>query len=208
MQKNINELINNWQKRNIEGIFCADKNQAHSAILELIPSDATVGFSGSQTLEQLEIIEMLESRGNKVFDQYDQNLSRDESMRARKLGAQADCFLTSANAISQQGELVFLSAYGHRIAGIADAKKVIVVCGINKITPNLEAAIRRARNYVSPLNCKRLRWSSACLKDGKCRNYDCLAPEFSRMCCQMLIVEAEVAVGRMKVILIGEELGF
>jgi hypothetical protein len=208
MQEKADELIRNWQKRNIEGIFCADKNQAHSTILGLIPDNASIGFSGSQTLEQMEIIEMLESRGNKIFNQYDPNLSRDESMRARRLGSQADFFLASANAISEKGEMVFFSAYGHRIAGIADAKKVILVCGVNKITANLEEAIKRARNYVAPLNCKRLHWNTPCLEDGICHNYECLFPEYNRMCCQMLVVEAEVNINRMTVILVGEELGF
>ncbi len=208
MQEKVGELIRNWQKRNIDGIYCDNKNQAHNSILELIPENASVGFCGSQTLEQLEIIEMLETRGNKVFNQYDSNLSRDESTIIRRLGAQADYYLASANAISLQGELVFFSAYGHRIAGIADAKRVIVVCGLNKITPNLEEAIKRARNYVAPLNCKRLRWDTPCLKDGICHNYECLTPEFNRMCCQVLILESEVANGRMTVIMVGEELGF
>ncbi|MDD5347447.1 MAG: lactate utilization protein [Candidatus Omnitrophica bacterium] len=208
MQEKVGPLIRNWKKRNIEGIFCQDKDQAHRLILDLIPQEASVGFSGSQTLEELEVIEMLQSRGNKVFDQYDQNLSRDESMRTRRLGAQADYFLTSANAISQNGEMVFFSAWGHRIAGIADAKHVIVVAGLNKITPNLEKAMERARNYATPLNCKRLKWDTPCLRAGVCKNAECLAPEYVRMCCQVLVIEAEVAAGRMTVILIGENLGF
>ena len=208
MRERIDELISNWQRRNISGVYCENKDQAHNVILELVPETASVGFCGSQTLEQLEIIEMLESRGNKVFDQYGPNLSRDESMKARKLGAQADCYLASANAISQNGELVFFSAYGHRIAGVADAKKVIVICGINKIAPDLQEAIKRARNYAAPLNCKRLRWDTACFKDGICHNDECLAPEHNRMCCQVLIVESEVTGGRMNVVIVGEELGF
>ncbi len=208
MQEKIKELIMNWQKRNIEGVFCENKNQVHVNILEMIPKSASIGFCGSQTLEQLEIIEILESRGNNVFNQYAPNLGRDESMRLRRIGAQADYYLASANAISQNGELVFFSAYGHRIAGIADAKKVIVICGLNKITPNLETAIKRARNYVTPLNCKRLRWATPCLKDGVCHNNACFAPEYNRMCCQILILESEMNNGRLSVILVGEELGF
>jgi len=208
MQEKIGELIRNWQKRNIDGIYCENKDQAHNSILELIPENASVGFCGSQTLEQLEIIEMLETRGNKVFNQYDPNLSRNESMVTRKLGTQADFYLASANAISLQGELVFFSAYGHRIAGIADAKQLILICGLNKITPNLEEAIKRVRKYVAPLNCKRLRWDTPCLEDGVCRNSECLTPEFNRMCCQILILESEVALGRMTVVMVGEELGF
>jgi hypothetical protein len=208
MQEKIEELLRNWQKRNISGIYCQDKDHVHDSILGLIPETASVGFCGSQTLEQLEIIEMLGSRGNKVLNQYDPNLSRDESMKMRKLGAKADFFLTSANAISQKGELVFFSAYGHRIAGIADAKRVIVICGTNKITPDLEEAVKRARNYATPLNCKRLRWDTPCLKDGLCHNDQCLAPEYNRMCCQILILESEVTGGRLSVVLVGQELGF
>ncbi len=208
MQEKVGELIRIWQRRNIEGIFCQNKDQAHKTILEIIPEKASIGFSGSQTLEQLEMIEILESRGNKVFNQYDQNLSRDESISIRKLGVQADYYLASANAISEEGELVFFSAYGHRIAGIADAKNVVLVCGINKIALNLEEAISRARNHVTPLNCERLRWDSFCFKNGVCQKDECQAPEYNRMCCQILVVEAEVSSGRMTVILVGEELGF
>ncbi|MCX5708807.1 MAG: lactate utilization protein [Candidatus Omnitrophica bacterium] len=208
MQEKVGVVIRNWQKRNIDGIFCANKDQVHSTILDMIPEKATIGFCGSQTLEQMEIIEMLESRGNKIFNQYDSGLSRDESMKVRKLGAQADFFLGSANAISEKGEMVFFSAYGHRTAGIADANRVILVCGVNKITSNLEEALKRARNYVTPLNCRRLRWDTPCVKDGICHNDQCLAPDYNRMCCQVLIIESEVASGRMTVILVGEELGF
>jgi len=208
MQEKVGELIRNFKRRNIEGIFCQNKDQAHNGILDLIPESASVGFCGSQTLEELEVIEMLQSRGNKVFDHYAPDLSRDESMRIRKLGAQADYFLTSANAISRQGEMVFFSAYGHRIAGIADAKHVIVIAGINKITDSLEEAVSRARNYVTPLNCKRLKWDTPCLRTGVCHNGECLAPEYNRMCCQTLILEAEVSAGRLTVVLVGEKLGF
>ena len=201
-------LIEIWRKRNITGVFCENKSQVNGKILELIPKGASVGFSGSRTLEELEIIKALELRGNKIFNQYAPGLSREESMGARRAGTQADYYLASANAISQKGELVFFSAYGHRIAGIADGRKVIVVCGLNKIASNLEEAIKRARNYVTPLNCKRLNWPSFCRKDGICDSGACLAPEYKRMCCQILVLEAEVDSGRLSVILSGEDLGF
>ncbi len=208
MREDIRELIGNWRKRNITGVFCENKSQINGKILELIPEGASVGFCGSRTLEQLEIIKALELRGNKIFNQYAPDLNRDESMSIRRAGAQADYYLASANAISQKGELVFFSAYGHRIAGIADGRKVIVACGLNKIAPNLEQAIKRARNYVTPLNCKRLNWPAFCLKDGICDSEVCFAPEYKRMCCQILILEAEVVIGRLTVILAGEDLGF
>lgn len=167
-----------------------------------------MGISGSQTLEQLEIVRQLEARGNKVFNQYKPGISGKESLKLRQLGTCADYYLASANAISESGELVFFSAFGERISGISSAKNVYVVCGINKITPNLGQAIKRAREYAAVLNCKRLGWNTPCFKDGMCAKEICLFPEYKRMCCQILIIEAEVSPGRLKVILVGESLGF
>ncbi|MDD4954055.1 MAG: lactate utilization protein [Candidatus Omnitrophica bacterium] len=208
MDQRVDNLIKNWQHRYISGIYCVDKKEAADRILEIIPGDASVGLSGSVTLEEIGIIKALEARGTNVFNQYRPGVSREEGLDLRKKGARADYYLTSANAISEKGELVFFSAYGQRIAGISSAKNLIVVCGINKITPNLEEALQRARQYATPLNCKRLNWASACLKDGICRKEICLLPDYKRMCSQVLVIEAETAPERVKVILVGEKLGF
>lgn len=207
MDERIGNLIRNWQRRNIQGIYCENKEKIKDMILEFIPESATVGISGSTTLEQLGIVKCLEVRGNKVFNQYKAGISREESLEIRRQGAFADYYLASANAISEKGELVFFSAYGNRITGVSSAKNLIVVCGINKITPNLEEAIKRAREYATPLNCKRLNWNTPCLKNGICRKEICLFPEYKRMCCQILIIEAEISSDRLKVILVGENLG-
>ncbi|MDD5432329.1 MAG: lactate utilization protein [Candidatus Omnitrophica bacterium] len=208
MEQEIKTIIGNWQKRNISGIFTNDITEARGRVLSAIPLAASVGISGSVTLDQLEIVKHLELRGNKVFNQYRPGITREESLELRNKGSQADYYLTSANALSLSGELIFLSAYGNRIAGISSAKNVIVVCGINKITPNVEAALKRAREYATPLNCKRLNWPSYCLKEGVCNPEVCLPSDYKRMCCQVLIIEAEVVPGRLKVILVGEKLGF
>jgi L-lactate utilization protein LutB len=202
------DLITLWQRRNIQAFYCQDRKEAVEKLLELIPLTSSVGFSGSVTLGELEAIKRLEERGNKVFNPYLAGISREESLRLRRAGSQAEVYLASANAVSQSGELVFFSGYGNRTAGIAYAPQVIVVCGINKITPNLEAALKRAREYATPLNCKRLNWPSACLKESACRKEICLFPDYKRMCCQVLIIEAEVSPERLKVILVGENLGY
>ncbi len=208
MEQKIGNLIKSWQKRNILGFYCDTKEQAVDKILEIIPLTSSVGASGSQTLEQLGIIKRLEARGNKVINQNKAGISREESLELRRQSTQADYYLASANAISKEGELVFFSGYGNRTAGVSYAKNLIVVCGINKITANLDEALKRAREYATPLNCKRLNWNSACLRDGICRKEICLFPDYKRMCCQILIIEAEVTPDRMKVILVGESLGF
>ena len=208
MEPRIDNLIKNWQKRNILGLYCEHKSEAVDKILEIIPESGSVGFSGSQTLEQLGVIRRLDGRGNKIFNPYKNNLSREESLELRRQGILADFYLASANAISEKGELVFFSAYGNRTAGVSYAKNAIVVCGINKITQDLEEALKRAREYATPLNSKRLSWNTPCFKDGICRKEICLFPDYKRMCCQILIIEAEVTPERLKVILVGENLGF
>jgi len=207
-QPRLDALAAQLKKRNIECVFCPDKPSALQKAMEIIPKEATVGISGSLTLTQLDLVHSLTQRGTVVYDQYQEGLSRKESMEMRNKGACADYYLTSANAISARGELVFFSARGHRIAGIANAGNVVVVAGINKITADLQSALQRAREYATPLNCKRLGYISACSQDGICRSDICLFPEYKRMCCQLLIVEAEITPGRMKVLLVKEELGY
>ena len=208
MNTEIKELIAAWSKHNIGSLYCQNKEEALKIVLDLIPLDASVGFSGSATLDEAGIIESLKKRGNKVFDPYLATLSKEESLAVRKEGALAEYYLASANAISQKGELVFFSAFGNRICGVSAAKNVIVICGINKITSNLEEAIKRAREYATPLNCKRLNWNTPCAGDGICRKEICLYPEYKRMCCQILGIEAEVSFNRLIVVLVEEKLGF
>ncbi len=208
MNKDCEELIRRWQAGNISGLYCENKKEAYNKIMETIPLSASVGISGSQTLEELGITAGLESRGNKVFNQYKPGLSREESLEIRNKGASADYYLSSANAIAQTGELVFFSANGHRIAGIANARNAIIVCGVNKITGDLSEAMKRAREYATSLNCKRLKFNTPCFRDGACQKDICLFPEYRRMCCQVLVIEAEIKPDRLKVILVGETLGF
>ncbi|MFH1398276.1 MAG: lactate utilization protein [Candidatus Omnitrophota bacterium] len=209
MRKNLEDLFKNWQKRNIAGLYCEKTIQALDKILELVPVSSSVGISGSQTLEQIGIVKALEARGGKVFNPYLPGLSREESLKLRRLGAtQADYYLASPNAVAESGELVFFSGFGNRISGVSYANNVIIIAGENKIVPTLGEAIKRSREYATPLNCKRLNWQSACLNTGVCRNDLCFSPEYKRMCSQILIIEAEVSPDRLKVILVDEDLGY
>jgi hypothetical protein len=207
-EERIAELIANLKRRNINGIYLNSRQEARERIKQLILKRASVGISGSKTLDELGIVADLEASDYEVFNQYKPGISREQSMRMRSLGSRADYFLTSCNAIAQSGEMVFFSGYGHRTSGIANADNLIVTCGLNKITPDLDAALKRSREYATVLNCKRLDWKSACLKDGICHKDICLAPDYKRMCCQVLIIEGEINPDRVKVIIVGENLGF
>lgn len=208
MEQRVASLIANLKHRNIEGIYLDSKEEAREKIKQLILKSASVGISGSKTLDELGIVASLEASDYEVFNQYKPGISREQSLQMRNLGSRADYFLTSCNAISEEGELVFFSGYGHRTSGIANADNVIVACGLNKIVPNLEQALKRSREHASVLNCKRLDWKSACLEGGLCRKDICLAPDYKRMCCQVLVIESEINPARLKVIIVGETLGF
>lgn len=208
MEERIAGLLRNWKRRNICGFFVPDKEQALAKLLEIVPVSCSVGLCGSQTLEELGAARRLEAAGNKVFNQYKPGLSPQESRRLREQGARADYYLTSANAVSQEGELVFFSAWGQRISGIANAPAVVVVCGINKLTADLGEALKRSREHAAVLNVKRLGWKTPCFSGGICRQEDCFAPDYKRMCSQLLILESELDPQRLKVILVGEALGF
>lgn len=209
MDKKIEDILNALKKRKIQGIYCRNRSEALAKLLEIIPPDKSVGRSGSLTLDEIGVVPELIRRGNKVFNQYEKGLTVEQNSAMRNQGALADVFLSSANAITRQGEMVFFSGHGHRIAGVANARNVIIVCGLNKIVDNIEKGIGRARNYVTPLNCKRLgTWNTACVQDGICKSQVCLFPEYKRMCCQILIIESESNPDRLKVILVEENLGF
>ncbi|MDD5409373.1 MAG: lactate utilization protein [Candidatus Omnitrophica bacterium] len=208
MDKRITSLIANLKRRNIEGIYAVSKDEARQRIKQLILRSSTVGISGSKTLDELGVVAFLEASGYEVFNQYKPGISREQSLQMRNLGCRADYFLTSCNAVSEEGELVFFSANGQRTSGIANAENVIVVCGLNKIVPNLEQGLKRSREYAATLNCKRLDWKSACLGEGACHKDICLEPEYKRMCCQVLIIESEIRPERVKVVIVGENLGF
>ncbi|MFA6349678.1 MAG: lactate utilization protein [Candidatus Omnitrophota bacterium] len=208
MEDKIKQLFDNWRSRNISGFFCSSKHEAAEKILDFIPAEVSVGFSGSATLDQIGIIPLLEKRGNNIANPYRKDMSRQESLNIRKKGAQSDFYLASPNAISAQGELVFFSAFGNRIAGVSYADNVIIVSGVNKIVPDLGQAMKRARELAAPLNCKRLNWQAPCFPDGICRENICRFPQYNRMCCQVLTIEAEAAPGRLRIILVEEDLGF
>ncbi|MCX7662046.1 MAG: lactate utilization protein [Candidatus Omnitrophica bacterium] len=208
MNKNIENLFVNLKKRNIPAFYFKDRADFLKEILRIIPKEASIGFSGSQTLSQLGLLNELKERGNPVFDPYQKEISPSESHRIRREATQADFYLVSPNAISLEGEFIFFSAYGNRIAGVAYANKVLIISGINKITPDFNSAIKRAREYSTPLNCKRLNWKSACFDDGLCKKDICFLPEFKRMCSQILIIENEIIPERISLFLINENLGF
>ena len=200
--------IQNLKRNGMEAVFCKNSDQAKESVLAMIPPGSSVGMAGSLTLKQMGITDELLTGKWKVYNQYLPRLTKNQSLKIRKQGTQADYFLSGTNAVTLNGELINISGMGNKTAGLAYAKKVIIVAGVNKIVGDVQEGIKRARLYAAPMNAKRLDFKTPCKKNGFCDYFKCYAPDFKRMCNQLLIIEGEGEKGRITVILVGEELGF
>jgi len=207
-QKMTETVIESLKRNNLDAFFYENKEEAKNKILSMIPEGSSIGLAGSVTLRQMGIIDDF-TRGNwKLYNQYLPDLPPEESLRIRREGTSADFFLSGTNAITLNGELINISAMGNKISGLAYAKKVIIVAGINKIVKDVGEGIERTRHFVAPLNAKRLDFNTPCKDTGFCDYHRCRPPEYERMCNQVLIIEGEREKGRISVVLVGEELGF
>lgn len=169
-------IIKNLQRRHIEGFYCPSGEEAVKKVSELIADGSTVTWGGTMTVRDLGIPEHLKSRG--TLEIIDRDLAETlEERQAMYLRAfSADVYLSSANAISEDGVIVNIDGAGNRVAAITwGPKKVIFVIGMNKVTQTVEAALSRARGTASPINSARFDIKTPCKADGVCHN--CNSPE-------------------------------
>ena len=197
-------IIKNLQRRHIEGFYCPSGEEAVKKVSELIADGSTVTWGGTMTVRDLGIPEHLKSRG--TLEIIDRDLAETlEERQAMYLRAfSADVYLSSANAISEDGVIVNIDRAGNRVAAITwGPKKVIFVIGLNKVTQTVEAALSRARGTASPINSARFDIKTPCKADGVCHN--CNSPE---CICNYVHFLRNSPKGRHTVILVGENLGY
>ena len=205
-EKLAKETIESLEKNNISACYVDTPEDACSKVISLIPTGSKVGYGGSLTLEQLGIMEVLRKGDYDLIDRQIPGISETDNYRLRRESLLADVFLMSTNALTMGGQLVNIDGLGNRTAAlIFGPSKVFVIAGINKIVPNMEAAMYRIKNYVAPLHAKRRDRQLPCAKEGKCVN--CHAPK--RFCNSVVITEHQYLEnkGRLTVIIVGEELG-
>ena len=177
------------------------QQEAVSAISQEL-SGRTIGFGGSVTLQELGLFEKL-SANNTVFWHWKQTPAE-----ACEKAASAQVYMTSANAISETGEIVNIDGTGNRVAAMLYGHEALyIIAGINKLTPDLPSAIERARNIAAPLNARRLSCKTPCAMSEPMRCHDCDCPD--RICRTTVIIDRKpMGIARMDVVLIGEELGY
>lgn len=197
-------MIKNLQKRQMEGYYAATKEEAVSIALSLMPEGSSVGWGGSVTLTECGLMDALKTAPLQVIDRA-QAVTPEEKDQMNARLITADTFLMSTNAITMDGELFNIDGHGSRLAFlIYGPKQVLVLCGMNKVVSSLEAAQERARLNACPPNCIRLNKKTPCAVTGRCG--DCYGSDC--ICSQFVTTRRSSVPGRIKVILIGESLGF
>ncbi len=197
-------VIKNLAKRNMEGYYCATKEEALAKALELIPETDVVAWGGSVTIDEIGLLAAVKAR-NPVIDR-DTAATMEEKVELMRKGLTCDTFLMSTNAMSEDGILVNIDGNGNRVASlIFGPKQVVIIAGVNKIAKDLDSAIARVRSNAAPINAQRFAGiSTPCAKTGVC--FNCNAPDC--MCCQVVVTRHSRQAGRIKIILVGENLGF
>jgi len=194
---------------NFETFIAVSTDAAKSIVLEkIIPKLApkSVSWGGSITFVATGLYDLLKNNNDlNVLDTYDKNLSPEEGLERRRQSLLVDLFITGSNAVTEAGQLVNLDMFGNRICGITfGPKNVIVIVGRNKIVPDLDEAMFRIKNYAAPVNAMRLDKKTPCAKTSFCS--DCKSPD--RICNTWTITEKSFPKGRVKVVLINQDLGF
>lgn len=204
-QVNIAKTVEALQKNRFTVSCYETAQEALDELFSIIPLDATIGIGGSWTLIQLEVAEKLEARGNTVYCHHKPGLSPEEILDIRRKQLTCDVFLTSSNAITEDGRLVNTDATGNRVAAMMfGPKKVIVLAGTNKIVGTLDEAQARIRTMAAPLNNKRLNRPNPCVKTGYC--VDCQGS--TRLCNVTTVIHKRPPASDIHVWLIGEKIGY
>ena len=195
------KLTKQLERRHYEAYYCPTADEAVELVSSLIPDESSVSWGGSMTIRDMGLPAKLHQRKLRVLD-------RDHSDDKENIYLQAfsaDYYLSSVNAITEDGIIINIDGNGNRVAAITyGPKHVIFVIGINKVVQTLESAMARARGTAAPINAARFNVNTPCQTDGICHN--CNSPE--SICNYIQIMRNSHPAGRHIVVLVGEELGY
>ncbi len=193
------------RRNRMDAMYVDTKEEARALVGELIPEGASAAVGGSETLSETGILDLLRSGKYRFLDRYAEGLTKEQKEEVQRQSFTADWLLASANAVTEDGWLYQVDGAGTRVAPmIFGPKNVLIVAGINKVVPDMDAAVERVRAVAAPKNAVRLEKQTPCVVTGKCE--DCLSPD--RICCVYTAFGFQRIPGRIKVILVGEPLGY
>jgi hypothetical protein len=203
-QKQVERTIQALKKNNFEALYVPDAKVALEEVMKRIPDGATVGVGGSVTLAQIGLLDALKNRKIQLIWPLQQARSDEERLELFRKSFSSDVFLSSTNAVTEDGRLFNVDATGNRVGAMfIGPKKTIIICGVNKIVKDLEAAEKRVREWAAPQNAKRLGKKTPCVETGVCS--DCSSPD--RICNIYVSLAKKPVRTEVVVILIGENLG-
>ena len=193
-------VIKGLKSRNMSGYYAKDKEEALKLALDIIPKDSSISMGGCMSAKEIGLVEALQGDLYHFIDR-----SKLEPREALLAAYDADIFLSSVNAMTDDGVLVNIDGNSNRVSCIAQGpKKVIMIVGLQKVCPDQDSAMKRARNVATPANAQRFPIKTPCRVTGKCS--DCKSPD--TICCQFLITRYSRHTDRIHVILVNEEIGF
>jgi L-lactate utilization protein LutB len=205
IEKQVERTIKNLNMRNIEGYYIRDRKELIDKLAELIPKNSTIGIGDSMTLFETGVIDFLRNGSFNFLDKYKEGITKEEKKELYIKNFSAATFISGTNAITEEGELYNIDGNGSRVAPmIYGPSQVIIVVGINKLVKNIEEAKLRVRQYAAPIDAKRLNRDTPCTKLGYC--VDCKSS--NRICNDFVTISGQFIKGRIKVIIIGEQLGY
>ncbi len=195
------KVIRGLQSRNMDGYFAETREEACQIALSLIPEKSTVTMGGGMSVREIGLVDALNAGDYQFIDR-----DKAEDKRAAMLSAyDADVYLASCNAMTEDGVLINIDGNANRVSAIAQGpRKVIFIVGMNKVCSDVDGAMKRARNVAAPINAQRFGLSTPCARTGSCMN--CKSAD--TICCQFLITRFSKHNGRIHVILVNEDLGF
>ena len=197
-------LVKNLKKRHFEAVYCDTKEEALQQALTWVPEGSTVGWGGATSAQPIGLMAALNAGNYQTLDR-DTCKTAEERDQMAKACLTANVFITGANALSLDGQMVNIDGTGNRVAAtIFGPDSVVVIAGMNKVTDDLDSAITRARTVAAPINQQRFGLNNPCTVTGTCA--DCKSE--TCICNHIVVTRHCRPVGRIKFILVGEELGF
>ena len=195
------KVIKGLESRNMTGYYAASREEAKELALSLIPEGSSVSMGGAMSAHEIGLVQALKE-GNYRFIDRD---AYEDKREAMLLAYDADVFLSSTNAMTEDGILINIDGNSNRVSAIAQGpRKVLFIVGMNKVCSDVDGAMKRARNVAAPTNAQRFGISTPCTKTGSCMK--CKSPE--TICCQFLITRYSRHKDRIHVILVNDMLGF
>ncbi|BCJ94070.1 lactate utilization protein [Anaerocolumna cellulosilytica] len=205
MDEKIQETLQNLTKNNMGGYFVQNQTMLLDLLTKLIPKGSTIGCGDSITLEETGVFDFLRQGSYNFLDKHAPNLTREEKRSIYLNNFTADTFITGTNAVTLDGKLFNIDGNGSRVAPMLyGPNQVIVVVGINKLTTDVDAALKRTRQIAAPLDAKRLGKATPCTALNRC--IDCRHQQ--RICNDFVLINGQFIKNRIKVIIVNETLGY